>query len=159
MQEPQELHVHFWFLFDVAVTNSFILSSYSPTTMPNRLQRLKAFRLQLADQLVGSYNTRKQPGRPRSRPMGPPPTLPSQLHLGPPPTQRSRTANHLPVRHDYKKQCLYCSQHRGEYTRRRVVWYCKDCPGHPTLCFTGSEDGSDCFRLWHQHCNMSHQLY
>ena len=151
MQEPQELHVYFRFLFYVAVTNSFSLSSYSPTTMPNSLQRLKGFHRQLADQLVGSYNTRNQLGRPRSRPMHPPPTLPSQLHLGPPPTHQSRTATHFPVCHDYKKQCLYFSQHHGEYGCSRVVWYCKDCPGHPTPCFTGSEGGSDCFRLWHQH--------
>ena len=52
----------FWFLFDVAITNSYILSLFAPTTMPNSHQRLKAFRLQLADQLVGRYNSRKRSG-------------------------------------------------------------------------------------------------
>ena len=44
----------FWFIFDVAVTNIFILSLFTPTTIPITKQRLKAFRLQLADQLIGN---------------------------------------------------------------------------------------------------------
>ena len=37
----------FWFLFDVAITNSYILSLFTPTTIPRTHQRLKAFRLRL----------------------------------------------------------------------------------------------------------------
>ena len=140
----------FWFLFDVAITNSYILSLFTPTTMPLSHQRLKAFRLRLADQLVGSYNSRKRLGRPRSRPACPPSTvLPPDL--GPLPSQASRTALHLPSRLEKRRRCMYCSQYRQPHQRSDVSWYCKECPGQPPLCLTGSDDGSDCFRLWHTH--------
>ena len=63
----------FWFLFDVAITNSHILSLFTPTSLPVTHQRLKAFRLKLADQLVGNYNTRKRLGHPPPAPVHPPP--------------------------------------------------------------------------------------
>ncbi len=141
----------FWFLFDVAITNSYILSLFAPTTMPNSHQRLKAFRLQLADQLVGRYNSRKRLGCPCSRPAHPPPTIPPLHHLGPLPPQATRTALHLPSRQKNKRRCVYCSQYRNPSKRHDVQWQCKVCPGQPPLCFTGNEDDSDCFRLWHAH--------
>ena len=141
----------FWFLFDVSITNSYILSLYSPTTMPVSHQRLKAFRLRLADQLVGDYNSRKRLGRPCSRPSHPPPAVPSPHHLGPLPPQATRTALHLPSRLEKRRRCVYCSQYREPRQRNDVYWYCKECPGQPSLCVTGNEDGSDCFRLWHSH--------
>ena len=141
----------FWFLFDVSITNSYILSLFAPTTMPISHQRLKAFRLRLANQLVGDYNSRKRLGRPCSRPAHPPPAIPSPQHLGPLPPQATRTALHLPSRHDKKRRCVYCSQYRDPPRRRDVLWQCNVCPGQPSLCFTGNEDGSDCFRLWHAH--------
>ena len=103
----------FWFLFDVAITNSYILSLFAPTTMPNSHQRLKAFRLQLADQLVSRYNSRKRLGRPCSRPAHPPPAIPPLHHLGPLPAQATRTALHLPSRQKHKRRCVYCSQYRN----------------------------------------------
>ena len=140
----------FWFLFDVAITNSYILSLFTPTTMPLSHQRLKAYRLRLADQLVGSYNSRKRLGRPRSQPAHPPlTTLPPDL--GPSPSQACRTVLHLPSRLEKRRRCMYCSQHQQPHKRSDVMWYCKECPGQPPLCLTGKEDGSDCFRLWHTH--------
>ena len=138
----------FWFLFDVAVTNAYILSLFTPTSMPITHQRHKAFRLKLADQLVSNYNNRKRLGRPRSLPAHLPPELPPSHESGPP-CQASRTALHLPSRRE-KRRCMYCSQYRTPPQRHTVVWYCKECPGTPSLCLTGNEDGSDCFRLWHQ---------
>ena len=138
----------FWFLFDVVITNSY-LSLFAPTTMPNR--RLKAFRLRLADQLVGNYNSRKCLGRPCSRSAHPPPTIPPLHHLGPLPAQATRTALHLPSRQKNKRRCVYSSQYRDSPQRHDVLWQCKVCPGQPPLCFTGNEDDSDCFRLWHAH--------
>ena len=40
----------FWFLFDVAITNPYILSTFAPTTMSTSQTRLKQFRLKLAEQ-------------------------------------------------------------------------------------------------------------
>ena len=141
----------FWFVFDVAVTNAFILSLFTPTTIPITKQRLKAFRLQLADQLIGNYNTRKRLGHPRSitGTPHPPPALPPPQDSGPPSTQVSRTALHTPS-HQEKRRCVYCQQYRTPPQRHEVVWYCRECPGKPSLCLTGKEDGSDCWRIWHQ---------
>ena len=137
----------FWFLFDVAITNSYILSLFAPTSMPLSQQRLKAYRLKLADQLVGTYNSRKRLGRPPTTSAHPPPSLPSTHD--PPPPQASRTALHLPSNHHERRRCVYCSQYRNPPQRHNVVWFCKECPGMPPLCLTGKEDGTDCFRLWH----------
>lgn len=46
----------FWFLFDVAITNSFILCKEFSTL------NVKAFRVELVKQLIGNYNSRKRPG-------------------------------------------------------------------------------------------------
>ena len=132
----------FWFLFDVAVTNSFILSLFTPTTIPLTHQHLKTFRLQPAEQLVGTYNSCKCLGRPCSRPIHHPPSLPSIT-----PSQSTRTALHLPSHVEKRRWCMYCSQFRTSSKRSDVIWYCKECPGQPALCLTGNEDGSDCFSL------------
>ena len=42
----------FWFLFDVSITNAFILSLYSSTVMTDTGKSLKAFRLRLGEELV-----------------------------------------------------------------------------------------------------------
>ena len=44
----------FWFLLEVAIVNSYILSKTNP---------LKSFRLELAKELIGSYCSRKLSGR------------------------------------------------------------------------------------------------
>ena len=54
----------FWFLFDVSVTNSYILYCNSGTQ--NRLKTTKDFWLELARSLIGNYNNRKSRGRPAS---------------------------------------------------------------------------------------------
>ena len=137
-----------WFMFDVAITNSYILSLFAPTTLPLSHQHLKSFCLRLADcQLVGSYNCSKRLGRPHSQHL--PPPVPAPHNLGPLPPQTTRIALHLPSHRHSRRRCQYCSQYRDPPKRSDVVWYCKECPGQPTLCMTGIEDGSDCFRLWH----------
>ena len=45
----------FWFMFDVAITNSYILSLFAPTTLPLSHQRLKSFRLRLAVLVPNTY--------------------------------------------------------------------------------------------------------
>ena len=134
----------FWFLFDVAITNAYILSTFAPTTMSISQTRLKQFRLKLAEQLVGNYNSRKALGRPPVH--VPPPRAP--VSCPPPPP---RAVLHLPSRLQKRKRCAYCTQRRDPPRRKDTSFYCSECTDHPPLCFTGTGDGSDCFRLWHQH--------
>ncbi|KAL5509675.1 hypothetical protein EMCRGX_G005078 [Ephydatia muelleri] len=55
----------FWFLFELASTNSYILmKQYTSTTMA-----LKDYRENLAKSLIGTYNSRKRPGRIPLQPM------------------------------------------------------------------------------------------
>ena len=138
----------FWFLFDVSITNAYILSSFVPST--TAMHTLKQFRLTLASQLIDTYCSRKRAGRPRksTTTSHPPPPLPSPDNGGPPPTQSSRPNLHLPS-HSRSKRCVYCREYRNPRQRKESVWYCKDCPGQPTLCLTGKDDGSDCYRIWH----------
>lgn len=73
-------HVHFKctknykyilsFLFDVASTNAFILHSYFEVTTGTPMT-LKQFRIKLAEQLIGSYKSRKRAGRLQKRPCSP----------------------------------------------------------------------------------------
>ena len=51
----------FWFLFDVAIINSFILYQQVPAVGK---MTLKEFRVELARQLTGSYNSHKYRERP-----------------------------------------------------------------------------------------------
>ena len=46
-----------WFLFDVAVINSFILYGLSPAV--GRKKTMKEFCVELAMQMIGSYDSRK----------------------------------------------------------------------------------------------------
>ena len=135
----------FWFAIDASITNSFILSLFSPTTMLLTHQRQKSFRLTLAEQLVGSYNSRKQLGRPQSSQAHAPLTMAS------PSTSSCRTPLHLPSRLQGRRRCAYCAECRQPPRRRDVLWCCKACTFEPPLCLTGTEDGSDCFSLWHHH--------
>ena len=85
------------------------------------------FRLMLAEQLIGTYMSRKCAGRTRKRP-NPPSSNPTE---------------HFPT-HSTKRRCVYC---RDVRVGRSL---CGGCEGHPTLCMTGTNDKNDCFRLWHE---------
>ena len=138
----------FWFLFDVSITNSYILSCFVPSSTLKLT--LKQFRLRLASQLIDNYCSRKRAGRPKrsTTTPHPPPPLPSPDSGGPPSTQSLRPNLHLPS-HTRSKRCVYCREYRTPRRRKESVWYCEDCPGQPTLCLTGKHDGSDCYRIWH----------
>ena len=139
----------FWFLFDVSITNSYILSLFTPTTMPISQQSLMAYRLKLADQLVSSYTSRERLGRPPITPAHPLPSLPPPVNCGHLPAETSCTTLHLPSHQKERSRCIYCSQYRNPPLRHDVAWYCKECIGIPSLCMTGKDDGSDCFQIWH----------
>lgn len=123
----------FWFLFNVAVTNAYILSNYRVTT--TSVNSLKNFRLNLSSTLIGEYNSRKRIGRPRST-THLSPALPPPDCVGSPPAQSPRAHLHLPS-HSHGKRCVYCQKHRQPSRRRETVWVCSECPGEPALCLTG----------------------
>ena len=55
----------FWFLFDMVITNSYILyKNHRQASQPSKTMPLKQFRLQLADLLIGDYCSRNRPGQP-----------------------------------------------------------------------------------------------
>ena len=119
----------FWFLLDVVITNSFILHQFAPA--PRKALTQKQFRVQLARELIGDYNGRKQPGRPRSFPSAS--TSSKRQH-----------PQHFPRKAE-KGRCRKCHTH---YT----TWYCAECGLR--LCHTGTD--SDCFMNYHldnQLCN------
>lgn len=54
----------FWFLFDVAVTNSYILFNHFNADPQTRVLDLKTYRVELAKSLIADYCSRKRSGRP-----------------------------------------------------------------------------------------------
>lgn len=115
----------FWFLFDLAITNAYIIYTTQQRPIPYR-----NFHEQLAKQLVLNYCSRKRPGRTGPQKMPP-------WHF----------LQHYPERNRTNKKgvqrCKYCSS-RG--IRKETVWQCKVC--NMALCHTGAED--DCFKLHHE---------
>ena len=109
-----------WFLFDVLVTNAYILSwldVFSGAHLDH-----KQFRLRLAEQLIGSYSSRKRVGRLKKRSCPPPSTgIPTYTK---------------------KRRCVYCRDVRSQSRRKESVWACTACDGQPNLCLTGKEDGT-----------------
>ena len=120
----------FWFLFDVAIINSFILYQRVPTV--GKKMTLKEFRVELAKQLIGSYNSRKYCGRPSAH--------------GSTSRRRKMHLPHYPTRAS-QGRCCHCSSTEG-----RTTWYCSEC--QLRLCHTG-DPSSDCFLKHH----LSASLY
>lgn len=114
------------FLFDVSITNSFILYK---TTHPSSKMKSLQFREALAMELIGTYCSRKRAGRGiqsvRQFPL---------LHF----------PSRIPGDTVHKRgRCALCA------TKKKRVdsqWFCKEC--NKWLCHTGYED--DCFLLWHK---------
>ena len=115
----------FWFLFDVAIVNSFILYSLSPAV--GRKKTMKEFCVELAMQMIGSYNSRKYRGRPHQN--------------------ERRGARQMKVPHYPSKcprgRCRFCSK-AGK--RTTTTWWCEECKLR--LCHTG-EAATDCFLKHH----------
>ena len=129
----------FWFTMDVAITNAFILySNFCVPAVSTESIKQKNFRLKLADELIGDYNSRKTMGRPRV----------STTTIPPPPPPMHQLS-HFPRKSDTKRRCVYCCYYRNPACRKESRWYCADCEGNPSLCSTGTADNSDCWRIWH----------
>ena len=125
----------FWFLFDLAIVNAFILHSRVPTV--GKTLTLKEFRVELAKQMIGSYNSRKYRGRPMAG------ETPND-------TRRKRVnVSHYPTRAT-QGRCWYCSSTKGKTT----TWYCQECK--LSLCHTG-DPTSDCFLKHHLSAGLYNQ--
>lgn len=105
----------FWFLFEVSVTNSYILHTHYSGI---RKQPLKEFRLKLAKGLIGDYNSKKRPGRSS--------TAPTNLPLHHFPMKFTRGPEGTTV----KRRCWYCLHCRQPQRCRETVWYCQKCQLH-----------------------------
>ena len=116
----------FWFLFDVAIINAFILFQRVPTV--GKKMKLKDFRVALPKLLIGSYNSRKYRGRPSTQHSSS--SRRRKMHLPHYPTRTSQG------------RCRHCSGTAGQTT----TWYCSEC--QLRLCHTG-DPSSDCFLKHH----------
>ena len=121
----------FWFLLEVACTNAFILY----WLQGGHNTSLRDFRLAMAKEFIGNYCSRKQPGR----------TIADV-----PVVRGIQQMQHYAMkkRTDSKKGVSRCKLCASKHIKRETVWYCEICCIH--LCHTGENDGSDCFRLYHE---------
>ena len=122
----------FWFLFEAAVTNSFILHSNYSTALH---QPLKEYRLELAKGLVGDFHSNKRHNRHPS-----PPTSLTLLNFL---MKRQNTTSTTLLR----GRCWYCWHKRRPQQRRDTQRYCHECQLH--LCHNG-DAATDCFLQHHQ---------
>uniref|UniRef100_A0A1X7TJJ1 PiggyBac transposable element-derived protein domain-containing protein n=1 Tax=Amphimedon queenslandica TaxID=400682 RepID=A0A1X7TJJ1_AMPQE len=130
-QLRQYYHVHrkyhkyiFWMLFDITITNSFVLSSH---VIP--CSNTKDFRTMLAKALLQGYCSHKKRGR---KPLSIEPFRP----------------DHFPLKGDGKQHpCQYCKLIYG--IRRETTWHCQDCNTY--LCHRGDAE-KDCFLFHKKYC-------
>ena len=122
----------FYFLFDVSITNAFIL--YKNFCSSPTFNTTKKFRLQLAKELIGDYCSRSRVGRGggviRHLPLQ---HFPMKISKEPTDPERKR------------RRCARCSQKRRKRTQTQR--FCREC--QVFLCHTG-ETQTDCFLLWHK---------
>lgn len=110
----------FWFLFDVAVTNGFIMMKESTNhrrqtkTGWDKVRTMLEFRMALAKQLIGDYVENERAAL------------------------ATITAGHFPKKAPKRGRCRQCSKQK---LRREIVNMCSQCNVH--LCI-------DCFQPWHR---------
>lgn len=120
----------FWFLFELALTNAFVVyRAYSG----GEKMKLREFRLELAKELIGDYNSRKRP-----RVMQPLASTAAPINFPKHYPTKKRAGSKKGV-----TKCKYCAANKR---RRETYWYCETCQVH--LCHTGEKDGTDCFSLY-----------
>ena len=120
----------FHFLFDVAITSSYILqkSFCSNSTIKN----IKDYPLKLAMQLIGECCSHQRAGR---RPVAIHP-----LRLCHFPVRITSDSDVVKCKRGW---CTYCKG--TSHTHKDSYWFCKEC--EVWLCHSGYSD--DCFLLWH----------
>ena len=134
----------FWFAFDSAVVNAYILwKNYKPQTeVSTRQLSIKQFRLALAKGLIGNYNSRKRYAVPT-------PIKEASLGNTCPARKRQRISSasepHFPIKGNRGK-CAYCWNTRGE--RHETNVRCRQCG--MVLCVDSRDPpGPSCFELYH----------
>jgi hypothetical protein len=131
----------FWMVFDIAVTNGLILAKNKPN-LKSHTKSLKAFRSQLATELLEGYCSRKKRGR---RPS----VNPTKRFCG----------THFPLHGEGKqRRCEHCKlQNVRKDTIKTSLkchtWYCSDCDLY--FCHKGNRD-NDCFLLYHNKYIYNH---
>ena len=116
-------------LNSAALVGAIVLFRYRPILL---------FRVSLAKLLIGDYCTGQRTVRPST---GRSFVAARPLAVLPP--------RHFPHHHP-RRRCTFCQHHRKASCGRESVWHCTDWQGSPTLCLTGRDDGSDCWRLWYE---------
>ena len=118
----------FWFLMEICSLNAFILHRHYLTSQQKKPPTYLEFRIQLAKQLIGDYNSRKRLGRPPSLAIPLPKRIPTE---------------HFPQKSS-RGRCRHC---KNGFT----VWFCSSCDIR--LCHTGHRD-TDCFLQHHGQLGM-----
>ena len=98
----------FWFLFDVSITSSYILSLFTPTTMSISYRR----QLQLT-QTIGPSSDHTSTSTP--------------CQLWPPSCTGLSHHSPLPSHQKERRQCIYCSQYRNPPLRHGTVRSASEC--------------------------------
>ena len=119
-----------WFIFDVAVTNAFLLSKHYTT---QTVTSVKGFRTDLARALIAEFNGRKRRGRPSSQ-------------SG---SSSSFCEDHFPRRAEKQRRRHFCYTSRRE--RHETTWYCDTCQMY--LCHSGRQN--DCYLLYHRQLSQA----
>ena len=125
----------FWFLFDLAITNVYILHHPHAGV---RGMTMKDFCVLLANQLIGAFSGRKKAGHPAALPPA-----------------KSFCMEHFTIKENgqTRRRCHYCYNHRHE--RHDSPWHCKEC--QLSFCHTGLPD-TDCFLKYHtRHLSSDNQ--
>lgn len=107
------------FLFEVSITNAFILYQADHPKL-----KIKEFRVLLAKYLIGDYCSKRNSGRRREKPRLP--------------------LSHFPIKNLQRKRgrCSFCTEKKK---RTDTQWFCRECD--VWLCHQGNPD--DCFLGWH----------
>ena len=116
-------HRLFYYLLDVAVVDAFILHAESPHCAK---KTQKEFVLDLAEELMSSFNSRKR----QANPLGD--GLPAERF----------SQQHFPTK---SKKCLQCRVCSTSSSRKRSLYQCTTCnPEDPVHLWV-----DPCFRIWH----------
>ena len=142
----------FWFMVECCASNTFVLLKHYQPTSGSTLRQLtyKSFRLQLAQGLIGNYNSRQRYALPTAvRAKAISGSGVQRFHARvPAPSQHQL---HFPVK-GTKGRCSFCWNYRGNRRHDSCV-RCRQCG--KALCLEdrdsgqGVIDGPSCFERYH----------
>ena len=138
---PFLLRYVFWFAFELVILSAFtLLKHFQPHTGPSFTDTFKAFRLLLAKQLIGKYNSRQKYYLPSAYDVD---VAPQRRRLDDP------TEGHFPAKAEKSRRCYYCVDIlKGP---RHESYCCRVC--QVSLCVYSRDErdsyGPSCFELYH----------